>query len=194
MLTFNPLAYPRVPQSLFAFPAPLPLDAGTPHEAARGGLAQLEESREFNEGLADAHMARCCRAALWLAHNFLDESHSFSQAVETAAGSYWHGILHRREGDFENAKYWMRAVGKQYAVFPQLHTTAKALAQTAGELDRSTAFLATQPAWNPAAFIDACAAAVRGQTSHTDLLRRVAQYEWELLFDHCYQAAFGKNG
>ena len=45
-------------------------------------------------------------AGLWLWHDFLDESHAISQGIETPTGSFWHAIMHRREGDFSNAKYW----------------------------------------------------------------------------------------
>ena len=51
------------------------------------------------------------KAALYLAHGFLDASHQISQQVETLNGSYWHAIMHRKEGDFSNAKYWYRRVG-----------------------------------------------------------------------------------
>jgi hypothetical protein len=51
------------------------------------------------------------KAAIYLRHGFLDESHKISQQVQTPNGSYWHAIMHRKEGDFSNSKYWYRRVG-----------------------------------------------------------------------------------
>ena len=64
-------------------------------------------------------MALACMAGLWLRHDFLDESHRISQDLENPSGSYWHGIMHRRELDFSNAKYWFRRVG-MHRVFEPL--------------------------------------------------------------------------
>ena len=50
-------------------------------------------------------------AGLWLYADELDKSHSVSQQILTEEGSFWHGIMHRREGDFSNAKYWFRNAG-----------------------------------------------------------------------------------
>jgi hypothetical protein len=47
-------------------------------------------------------------AGLWLYVDDLDRSHSVSQGIDTATGAFWHGIMHRREGDFSNCLYWMR--------------------------------------------------------------------------------------
>lgn len=47
-------------------------------------------------------------AGLWLYVDDLDRSHQVSQSIEDATGSLWHGIMHRREGDFSNSHYWMR--------------------------------------------------------------------------------------
>jgi len=52
-----------------------------------------------------------CRAGLWLAFDFLDESHKISQDIDSPDGSFWHGIMHRREPDPSNSKYWWRRVG-----------------------------------------------------------------------------------
>src|SRR5580765_7484012 len=52
------------------------------------------------------------KAALYLKHGFLDASHKISQQIETPNGSYWHAIMHRKEGDFSNSKYWYRRVGE----------------------------------------------------------------------------------
>jgi hypothetical protein len=46
-------------------------------------------------------------AALWLYVDNLERSHPVSQGIETSTGSFWHGIMHRREGDFSNSHYWM---------------------------------------------------------------------------------------
>ncbi|MBX7258053.1 MAG: hypothetical protein K1Y02_16955 [Candidatus Hydrogenedentes bacterium] len=56
------------------------------------------------------------RAALWLYIDELDRSHSISQGIEDTTGSYWHGIMHRREGDFGNAHYWFNRVGMHPAM------------------------------------------------------------------------------
>jgi hypothetical protein len=51
-------------------------------------------------------------AGLWLYVDDLERSHTVSQGIETQTGSYWHGIMHRREGDFGNSRYWHnRAAG-----------------------------------------------------------------------------------
>lgn len=55
-------------------------------------------------------------AALWLYVDELDRSHVISQSIENATGSYWHGIMHRREGDFSNSHYWFHRVGNHAAM------------------------------------------------------------------------------
>ena len=55
-------------------------------------------------------------AGLWLYVDELDTSHTVSQAIDNPTGSYWHGIMHRREGDFSNSHYWFRKVGNHPAM------------------------------------------------------------------------------
>src|SRR2546426_5983164 len=45
-------------------------------------------------------------AGLWLYVDNLERSHTVSQGIETSTGSFWHGIMHRREGDFSNSHHW----------------------------------------------------------------------------------------
>ena len=92
-------------------------------------------------------MAACCLAALWLYHDFLDESHTLSQDIDTTTGSYWHGIMHRREPDAGNAKYWFRRVG-----------THPVFALLAAEAKEHSPELLTSSDWDPFAFIDFCEA------------------------------------
>lgn len=44
--------------------------------------------------------------AMWLWHDFLEEAHKIAQEIERPEGSWLHAIVHRREGDFSNSKYW----------------------------------------------------------------------------------------
>src|SRR5690606_25308131 len=127
----------------------------------------------------DREMARACLAGLWLYHDFLDESHRISQDLPGETGSYWHGIMHRREPDADNAKYWFRRVGR-HPVFPALRDAAAELARTSPAPDAS--FLWRQAEWDPAGFVNLCERA-RGSGSDLEALcRQVQLREWELLF------------
>jgi hypothetical protein len=41
-----------------------------------------------------------------------ERAHACAQGDESAAGSWVHAFLHRREGDLANAAYWYRRAGK----------------------------------------------------------------------------------
>jgi hypothetical protein len=55
-------------------------------------------------------------AGLWLYVDELDRSHVISQNINSPTGSFWHGIMHRREGDFGNSHYWFNRVGEHPAM------------------------------------------------------------------------------
>jgi hypothetical protein len=133
----------------------------------------------------DGEMAAACLAGLWLVADDLDRSHRISQGLDSREGSYWHGIMHRREGDYGNAKYWFRRVGR--------HPIHDALARRAHDLARAAGGenLELGPSWDPDAFVDLCAAACAGRSEVMELCRRIQQEEWRLLFDHCHRHAIG---
>jgi hypothetical protein len=171
---------------LLAEPRLAPLGPGSPNLSVKPRLAGLKLVEAFApHRVVDTDMASACLAGLWLYHDFLDEAHALSQEIATPAGSYWHGLLHRREPDFSNSKYWFRQVGA-HPLFERLRVEAARLAEGA---PRPAAFLTRQTTWDPFAFIDLCEASYDETAPGNELCRQVQRVEWELLFDFCYRAA-----
>ena len=52
------------------------------------------------------------RGGLLYAVDAIHEAHAIFQEAKGDLGSYWHGMMHRREGDFDNARYWFRRAGR----------------------------------------------------------------------------------
>jgi hypothetical protein len=186
---FAASAYGPVFAPLLSVDRRRPLDAGSPEPSARSELALLSIETAFaHEQIVDCDMATCCIAGVWLLHDYLDESHTISQSIETPSGSFWHAIMHRREGDFSNAKYWLRRVGRH----PVLDAIGMHLAAPAAA-DANSSFGETRlreaAKWDPFAFVDLCEAALRGNREDREQCLDIQQVEWELLFDHCYAAA-----
>jgi hypothetical protein len=189
MSSFEPAEFGPVFEPLVAIDRCRSLGAGRPDPALRKSLQQATLATAFGDAhLVDLDMARCCLAGIWLLHDFLHESHAISQQIETSSGSFWHGVMHRREGDFSNAKYWFRQVG-QHPVFDELGPQIAALASSGDAVDEAR-LVAPAGKFDPYAMVDACQTAVRG--GDDAFCRRVQQLEWELLFDHCYRRAVGR--
>ncbi len=169
-----------------------PLDAGVPNDAARADLCSLDVDNAFKDfGVIDEEMGRCCISGLLLLHGFLDESHRISQGVGSATGSYWHGIMHRREGDFSNAKYWFRNTGK-HPIWPDLGAKATKLAQESLG-NNAPDFLYEQAVWDPFKFVDLCEASVHQGDSLEQLCREIQMSEWETLFRFSFCKAIGRD-
>jgi hypothetical protein len=168
------------------------LGPGSPHEPARPKLVALALDRSLSgHKIVDRAAARCCLAALWLWHDFLGESHEVSQEIDTASGSYWHAIMHRREPDYGNSKYWFRRV-RQHPVFALLAAAARELAANQPH-DTAAGFLAKSKDWDACKFVDLCQAIAERRSEADSLARQVARVEWRLLFDHCWRAAVGAS-
>jgi hypothetical protein len=167
----------------------MPLGPGSPNLKVDSELKRLTLEKAFEPNLVhDNDMARCCLAAMWLYHDYLDESHGMSQEILTPTGSYWHGLMHRREPDYSNSKYWFRRVGN-HPIFNSLATAAKQMITE--DLPMSARFLDSQNTWDPFAFIDLCEEA--GGSTFETVCRQIQQKEWELLFDFCYCQAIGRT-
>lgn len=166
------------------------LGPAAPQRASRALLERLTPQTLVGPGPpANADAAQACLAGLWLLHDDFEESHRLSQELHAPEGSFWHGILHRREPDPDNAKYWFRRVGS-HAVFAPLLATARELASQPA-LSAAVRHLTGKSKWDPFAFVDLCEASRGAGNSDEAFCRQVQQQEWRLLFEHCYRLARG---
>ncbi len=159
--------------------------------AEAGDILHAISSADLVEGaVKSAEDAACLHSALWLWHDYLDESHTISQKIENATGSFWHAIMHRREGDFGNSKYWYAKCGA-HPILRTLAAQARDIVSQA-PADKSLVKL-TMTNWNGAAFVDFVQSV---HESPSDPRYAIAvtlqQLEWRTLFDYCTRLAAGK--
>ena len=158
----------------------------------RAGIQPLPAlQKRIDAALENSHLsseaAQLIRGTILLWHDHLDASHEIVQESKTADGSYVHGIMHRREPDYGNAKYWFRRVGR-HACFSSLAEQTRALCQTANQRQLQEKLL-LRGEWDPFALIDTCEeVAGRSATdSRVRTLRAIQQAEFEILLDHFRQ-------
>jgi hypothetical protein len=141
---------------------------------------QLDEYLERSQLPTSVHQP--IRAAVLLWHDHLDESHRISQELHGPDGSYLHGIMHRREPDYGNAKYWFQRVGKHPNFEPLARKAAELLESQGAQSVREQ--LIPGGEWAPFVFVDACEGiANRPSAREGELLRSIQAIEIELLLE-----------
>jgi hypothetical protein len=164
--------------------------SGGGRESAAALLRALKPEQLLIRPLVSRPDADAMLAGLWLWHDWLDSSHTISQSLSNSTGSFWHAIMHRREGDFSNAKYWYARCTSH----PVLQTMTPFVNDILHPLPADKAYLRlTQGGWNPNAFVD-LAEELHRRPSDARHGATVAlqKLEWRLLFDHCTRAAAGQ--
>lgn len=125
--------------------------------------------------------AQAFAAALLQLNDWLDESHQASQSIEGEGrdrnGDYWHAIMHRREPDYGNSKYWFRRVG-MHPIFPTLVEVAGEVLGS-GPVEIAQQWrkrLITRGTWDSFAFVDMCEQAAGDEDSPLGLAARRIQF------------------
>jgi len=126
--------------------------------APRAGRLRLDDLQQrverFTNSKSPPELLPCLRSAALFWHDYLDESHAISQNIHTPDGSFLHAIMHRREPDYDNAKYWFHRAGR-HSSFSLLAEEVTRFLATVDEKQLS-AQLAPSGSWDAFAFVDAC--------------------------------------
>lgn len=148
---------------------------GNPRMEALATLDALTRDLTLLGGpIQDMDAALSCLSALWLRFDYFDKSHRISQELESQDGSYWHGIAHRREGDFANACYWFRRAGK--------HSVEAVISSRLKEKKWGTEGTIFSP-------VEFTRMVERGVNEI--LLLEIQELEWRVLFGDCLRRALG---
>ncbi len=150
---------------------------------AQNNLPLLENS--FASGAIRESLA----AALWLAAGDLDHAHRICQDIPGPYGAAWHAVVHRREGDFWNSKYWWRrAEAIRWDGF--MTRLGKIVQLPPGDQLKDLRKFISASRYDPATFVDL----VAGQSEHPDaatekILLQIQRAEWLALFEECQSPA-----
>lgn len=154
------------------------------HPGVHEEIAAISEA-ELAEGHPDGWLsARAWKASLHLWNDNLSAAHDIVEHMNTPTGAALHGIVHRREGDFDNARYWFRMAG-DHPAFHGLQSRAVSFLQgqrtVPGPLKDVFVQIAAQGSWNPYLFIGAIAIQNNqiGEPSSQDVLEQLQQLELE---------------
>jgi hypothetical protein len=71
-------------------------------------IQQATAAKEQEIARANGPRATCTRSLLLLAAGDLDQAHRIVQEMSTPDAAYIHGVIHRIDDDFSNARYWFR--------------------------------------------------------------------------------------
>lgn len=159
---------------------------GQPAAGARA-LQGVAAEQLFAQPIKHGDAAAAALAGLWLWHDALDACHRIVQDIPSPTGSFWHAIMHRREGDFSNSKYWYNR-SLTHPVHKWMGSIASSIV---GQNPRERQLARVLGGgWDPRAFVD-LVESVHGKPADPRhaMAVRLQRAEWEGLFDYCVRAA-----
>ncbi|MDA7916163.1 hypothetical protein N9B94_02910 [Verrucomicrobia bacterium] len=167
-----------LPESIFKL---LDTDARLGPDREAKALSESEVRTQTEAAINGAGIkgttAELVKSATLFMHDHLDASHTISQDITSASGSMLHGLMHRREPDYGNARYWWSRTGN-HPCFDTLAERTTELLTNEGATDLLNQLL-SDDAWDSSGMVDAISDAESGRTNSTtyDLLKKIQKLE-----------------
>ena len=128
--------------------------------------------------ILDARQFALIRGGVLYVLDEIDDAHRIFQEESSDEGSYWHGMMHRREGDFDNARYWFRRAGR-LAVFSDIQDAARS----------GSPSMSRQETWDPYLFAGLCEQARFGAQELVPECRHLQRAEFDGMFERAWRKA-----
>ena len=139
-----------------------------------------DETLSGGKEIGDRKIFALVRGGLFYAADALEDGHRIFQDAPGDLGSYWHGMMHRREGDFDNARYWFRRAGR-LPVAHKLHSAACEYSPN----------MARQETWDAYLLTGLCEQAKFGAQELVGECIKLQRVEFDGLFAYCWRQAVG---
>lgn len=145
----------------------MPLDLVDPKNPSSVALkASLIDAMKLSK-VASGGMVE---ALLYLRIGMMEPAHSNVQDAQRSIGAYIHGVLHRMEGDYWNAKYWFDRV-RDSQLLERIGLEIREIRQSQG--------VATEDWLGPLWLNEACK---NVSASMRDQVVQAAAFEWQALW------------
>lgn len=95
---------------------------------------------------------KSAEALVWLRMGIIDRAHDLVQDAGSGIDAYIHGMIHRVEGDYWNAKYWFRSAGKE--VVAKIVDQVRASANLEKPHQSERAVVAPTSSFDPSRLVD----------------------------------------
>ena len=172
---FNALLATNTPPDLDGGPRP----GVTPLKTLALDVDKFTHSFPLDENVAPLLK---CVAFLW--HDHHDAAHDLCQDNHSLEGSFLHAMVHRREPDYWNAKYWFRKVEMHPVFIPLAQDAVQEIRSS--KLETLTNQVVPGGIWDAFGFVDAVeqAAAKAFKDPTTPVLRQIQRLEFDHLTGH----------
>ena len=147
------------------------------------------------QAVVNPESAAAVKSGLLLWADGLVASHEVAQEHEDHdTCSYWHAIMHRREPDFSNSKYWYQRTSG-HPIHARLRNGALQVLRASARADVVTYMtdVDADDNWEAERFVDSCERAAKpgADAEFVRCLEQIQVLEIALLLEHSYREAVG---
>jgi hypothetical protein len=131
-------------------------------------IQRIAAAGDHEIAAANDSETKCIRSLLFLVAGGIEQAHGIVQELSTSGAAYVHGMIHRIDDDFDNARYWFRRAGHGPAT-AEMYRRAAANSLT----------ITSHPIWDPILLTDMLEASRTSRV--TDEMRTILTIEYEVL-------------